>query len=167
MLDNSKNTLPNFIIKDATPGDASLILSFIHQIAEYEKLSHEVIANIDDVKRLFFCENPKVFCMFGFYNEVAVGYAVYFYNFSTFLCKHGLYLEDLFVKPDYRGKGFGKSLLLHLSRIALLNNCGRMEWIVLDWNTPAMNFYKSLHAKPLDEWTTFRLTENELQLLQS
>ncbi len=161
----SGNISRDFIIKNASPDDAPLILSFIKQIAEYEKLSHEVIGTEEDIKDLFFCNNPKVFCLIGYHGNIAVGYAVYFYNFSTFLCKHGLYLEDLFVKPEYRGKGFGKSLLLHLTGIAVNNNCGRMEWAVLDWNTPAIEFYKSLQAKPLDEWTIFRLTEAELKYL--
>ncbi len=157
----------NFTIKEASVNDASVILDFIKQIAEYEKLSHEVVGQVDDIINSFFCEHPKVFCVIGYHQNKAVGYAIYFFNYSTFLGKHGLYLEDLFVMPEFRGKGFGKELLIYLTKIALNNNCGRMEWSVLDWNTPAINFYKSLHAKPLEEWTIFRLTEAELRELNS
>lgn len=162
----SDNTF-EFKITNAAPEDATLILSFIKQIAEYERLSHEVVATTDDVTQIFFCANPKAFCVIARIDGMPVGYAVYFFNFSTFLCKHGLYLEDLFVKPEFRGKGYGKKLLLHLTRIALENNCGRMEWSVLDWNTPAIEFYKSLQAQPLEEWTIFRLREAELKALNS
>lgn len=160
-------SIPDFNIKLATPEDASLIHYFIKQIALYEKLEHEMVATISDVETSFFGANPKVFCYIGYYQGIPVGYAVYFFNFSTFLCKCGLYLEDLFVLPEYRGKGFGKALLLHLTKVAIENNCGRMEWVVLDWNTPAIEFYKSLQAKPLDEWIVFRLTEANLKALQA
>ena len=160
-------SIPDFTIKLATLEDAPRIHYFIGQIAIYEKLAHEMVATISDVETAFFGANPKVFCYIGYYQGKPVGYAVYFFNFSTFLCKYGLYLEDLFVLPEYRGKGFGKALLLHLTRVAIENNCGRMEWVVLDWNTPAIEFYKSLQAKPLDEWTVFRLTEANLKALQA
>lgn len=160
-------SIPDFTIKLATLEDAPRIHYFIEQIAIYEKLAHEMVATISDVETAFFGANPKVFCYIGYYQGKPVGYAVYFFNFSTFLCKYGLYLEDLFVLPEYRGKGFGKALLLHLTRVAIENNCGRMEWVVLDWNTPAIEFYKSLQAKPLDEWTVFRLTEANLKALQA
>lgn len=160
-------SIPDFTIKLATLEDAPQIHYFIEQIAIYEKLAHEMVATISDVETAFFGANPKVFCYIGYYQGKPVGYAVYFFNFSTFLCKYGLYLEDLFVLPEYRGKGFGKALLLHLTRVAIENNCGRMEWVVLDWNTPAIEFYKSLQAKPLDEWTVFRLTEANLKALQA
>lgn len=160
-------SIPDFTIKLATLEDATRIHYFIEQIAIYEKLAHEMVATISDVETAFFGSNPKVFCYIGYYHGIPVGYAVYFFNFSTFLCKYGLYLEDLFVLPEYRGKGFGKALLLHLTRVAIENNCGRMEWVVLDWNTPAIEFYKSLQAKPLDEWTVFRLTEANLKALQA
>ena len=165
-MDNSSvSKIPDFEIRKAKFADADHILFFIKQIAEYEKLSHEVIATTEDIKKLFFCDEPKVFCVLAFHDNKPVGFAVYFYNFSTFLCKHGLYLEDLFVLDEYRGKGFGKALLLYLTAIALENNCGRMEWSVLNWNTPAIDFYKSLAAKPMEGWTVFRLTELELKAL--
>ncbi len=157
--------IPDFVIRKASTTEAHLILKFIKDIAEYEKLSHEVVATLDDIQKTFFCEHPNVFCVISYYQNRAVGFAVYFFNFSTFLCKHGLYLEDLFVLPEYRGKGFGKAMLLHLTQLALQNNCGRMEWSVLDWNTPAIEFYKSLQAKPLNGWTIFRLTETTLKQL--
>jgi GNAT superfamily N-acetyltransferase len=166
MSDHSSfNTIPNFEIKKASIEDASDILFFIKQIAEYEKLSDQVIAKVEDIKRLFFIKDPKVFCLIARHHNIPVGFAVYFFNFSTFLCKHGLYLEDLFVLTDERGKGFGKALLQNLAKIALENNCGRMEWSVLDWNAPAIEFYKSLQAKPMGEWTVFRFTEAELKAL--
>jgi GNAT superfamily N-acetyltransferase len=162
---NDSISLNDFTIKQARPEDASLILDFIRLIADYEKLSHEVVADIDSIRNVFFCENPKVFCVIGYHRDRPVGYAVYFFNFSTFLAKHGLYLEDLFVMPEYRGNGFGKALLLHLTQVALQHNCGRMEWAVLDWNTPAIEFYKSLLAQSMDEWTVFRINEAGLRSL--
>jgi len=167
MGNKSTSTIPGFEIRIAGIEDAALILNFIKLIAEYEKLSHEVSATVEDVRQLFFSENPKAHCLIAYHENKPVGYAVYFYNFSTFLCKPGLYLEDLFVLPESRGKGFGKSLLLHLCKVALENNCGRMEWSVLDWNLPAIDFYKSLQAKPMHDWTIFRLTEKEIKSLGS
>lgn len=155
----------NLEIKKASIEDAQWVLFFIKEIAEYEKLADQVIAKEEDVKNLFFCKNPKVFCIIASLDNVPVGFAVYFYNFSTFLCKHGLYLEDLFILTDHRGEGIGKALMLYLTKIALQNHCGRMEWSVLNWNTPAIEFYKSLQANPMDEWTIFRLTELELKAL--
>ena len=159
--------IPGFVLKKATVNDTELIHFFIQQIAIYEKLLHEVVSTEADVRKAFFSNDAKVFCVLAFLGEKPVGFAVYFFNFSTFLCKYGLYLEDLFVLPEYRGKGFGKSLLLHLTRVAADNNCGRMEWAVLDWNEPAIAFYKSLQAKPMDEWTVFRLNEASLGKLAS
>jgi GNAT superfamily N-acetyltransferase len=163
MAANSIQTrIPGFELKKATPGDVSQIYFFIRQIAIYEKLLHEVVSTEDDVRDVFFKPDAKVFCVLAYFDDMPVGFAVYYFNFSTFLCKYGLYLEDLFILPEFRGKGFGKSLLLYLTKIAAENNCGRMEWAVLDWNQPAIEFYKSLGAKPMDEWTVFRLNESNL-----
>src|SRR5690606_1050336 len=124
----------------------------IQEIADYEKLSHEVVATEEDLKESLFGEKRSAEVVIGEFENEVVGYALFFHNFSTFLGRKGLYLEDLFVRPQYRGKGFGKSLLLHLVKIAKERKCGRMEWSVLDWNTPAIEFYKSLGARPMDEW---------------
>ncbi len=139
-----------------------MILSLIADLAEYEKLSHEVTASAADIERALFCDSPKAFCLIAQWNGEPCGFALYFFNFSTFLGKHGVYLEDLFVKPAFRGKGVGKALLAELARVAQRNDCGRLEWSVLDWNEPAIKFYKSLGAAPMDEWTVFRVTGDAL-----
>ena len=149
-------------IRPAVAGDEALILGFIRELAEYEKLAHEVVASEADLTATLFCDAPKAFALIAEQDGEAVGFALYFFNFSTFLGKHGLYLEDLYVRESARGKGAGKALLAELARIALENDCGRMEWWVLDWNTPSIEFYKSLGATPMDEWTVFRLTDEPL-----
>ena len=148
-------------IKKATIVDAPVILEFIKKLAIYEKLEHEVSADLESIINSFFGTNPRVFCLLAYWDSVPVGFAVYFYNYSTFLAKHGLYLEDLFVDPDYRSKGLGKALLRALVQIAKDENLGRVEWSVLDWNTPAIDFYKSLRARAMDEWTIYRITEED------
>jgi len=145
-------------IRRAAPGDESLILSFIRDLADYEKLAHEVVATEAHLTRTLFCDAPKAFALIASADGEPIGFALYFFNFSTFLGKHGLYLEDLFVRKSARGMGAGKALLAALAQIALENDCGRMEWSVLDWNAPSIAFYKSLGAKPMDEWTVYRLT---------
>lgn len=155
------------IIKQAKVDDVPLILSFIKKIAEYEKLSHEVVATEEILRESLFDKNPVAEVVFGYIDSQPVCYAVYFYNFSTFIGKKGLYLEDLFVLPELRGKGIGKKMLLHLFQKAADENCGRMEWAVLDWNEPAINFYKSLGAKPMDDWTSFRMDESALKKIVS
>lgn len=157
--------MSEIIIRDADEDDVALLLHFIKSIAAYEKLAHEVIADEALLHRHFFGANPKVFAMIAECDGAPAGFAVYFYNFSTFVGKHGIYLEDLFVEPEFRGRGIGKELLLHLARRAAHEGCGRMEWSVLDWNTPSIEFYKSLGAKPMDEWTIFRLDEAALKKL--
>lgn len=153
------------IIKQATKEDAGVILEFIEHLAEYEKLSHEVKTNIDRINSTIFCESPKAFCILGYENNVPVVFAIYFFNYSTFLGKYGLYLEDLFVLPEHRGKGYGKQMLIKLAEIAKENNCGRFEWWVLDWNEPAIKFYENLGAKAMDEWTVYRLDEKGISNL--
>ncbi len=145
-------------IRRAAPGDEALILSFIRDLADYEKLSHEVIATEAHLTATLFCDAPKAFALIAEDDGAPVGFALYFFNYSTFLGKHGLYLEDLFVRERARGCGAGKALLAALAQIALENDCGRMEWSVLDWNAPSIAFYKSLGAAPMDEWTVYRLT---------
>jgi len=148
-------------IQKATISDAPLILEFIKKLAIYEKLEREVSADLESIKNSFFGTNPRVFCLLAYWNSVPVGFAVYFYNYSTFLAKHGLYLEDLFIDPNYRSKGLGKALLKALIQIAKDENLGRVEWSVLDWNTPAIDFYKTLRARAMDEWTVYRITEGD------
>ncbi len=144
-------------VRNAGRGDEALILGFIKELAEYEKLAHEAVATPDQLARTLFCDNPKVFALIAEQDGAPVGFALYFFNFSTFLGKHGIYLEDLYVKESCRGAGAGKALLAELARIAVENDCGRLEWSVLDWNAPSIAFYKSLGAAPMDEWTVYRL----------
>ena len=144
-------------IEAAGEADAQLILSFIRELADYEKLAHEVEATEDDLRSTLFGERAYAETVIARYNGEPAGFALFFHNYSTFLAKPGIYLEDLFVRPDFRGKGIGKALLVHLASLAKERNCGRLEWWVLDWNKPAIDFYKSLEAIPMDEWTVFRL----------
>ncbi len=149
-------------IKKATERDIPVIASFIRQLAEYEKLADAAIMTHDDLRQSLFSERPAAEVLLGYYEDRPVGFAVFFHNFSTFLGRAGLYLEDLFVIPEMRGKGFGRALLAHLAKIARDRKCGRFEWAVLDWNEPAINFYKKLGAIPMTEWTTFRVTGDAL-----
>ena len=145
-----------FTIRKATSDDTPVIFDLIKKLAVYEKMESEVITSVEELKENIFTHQfSKV--LIAEENEKPVGFALYFYNFSTFVGKPGLYLEDLFVEPEYRGKGYGKKLFVELAKIAKAENCGRMEWSVLNWNTPAIDFYKSLQAKPMDEWTVYRL----------
>ncbi len=155
----------NLTTRRAVPGDESLILGFIRELAAYEKLSHEVVATDAHIHRTLFCEAPKAFALIAEDEGEPVGFALYFFNYSTFLGRHGLYLEDLYVRESARGKGTGKALLAALARVAVENDCGRMEWSVLDWNGPSIAFYKSLGAVPMDEWTVYRLTGASLETL--
>jgi GNAT superfamily N-acetyltransferase len=152
-------------IASATEPDVSLIMSFIKKLAEYEKLSHVVVASEDLLRDALFGPRPAAEVIFAYWDDEPVGFALFFHNFSTFLGRRGIYLEDLFVDPPHRGKGIGKALLIHLARIAKERNCGRFEWAVLDWNKPSIEFYKSLGAVPLDDWTLFRLTGDALARL--
>jgi len=141
----------------ATEDDCALILSFINALAEYEKLSDEVVATEELLKEWIF-EKGKAEVIFACEGGKEVGFALFFHNFSTFLGRAGIYLEDLFVLPEYRDKGYGKALLRKLAQLTLERGCGRLEWACLDWNQPSIDFYRSLDAAPMDEWTTFRLT---------
>ena len=158
--------MSNFNIRKATPVDTSTILHLITQLAIYEKLEHEVVTSVEELRENIF-EKKHAEVIIAEENGKPVGFALYFYNFSTFLGKPGLYLEDLFVEPECRGKGYGKALLIALAKIAEEKNCGRMEWSVLDWNTPSIEFYKALGAKPMDEWTVFRLTKEGIDNLSN
>jgi GNAT superfamily N-acetyltransferase len=157
--------IPAFLIRPAVAADVPLILDFIRRLAEYEKLSHLVVATEDLLREQLFGPRAHVEVLLVFEGEQPAGFAVYFHNFSTFLGRKGLWLEDLFVLPEARGRGYGKKLLLTLARIAAERNCGRFEWAVLDWNQPSIDFYKGLGAVPLDDWTIFRVTGDALQKL--
>ena len=142
--------------------DAALILQFIIGLAEYENMLDDVIATEDLLKTWIF-EKKKAEVIFALEDDVEVGFALFFYNFSTFLGRAGIHLEDLFVLPEHRGKGYGKGLLKKLAQIAVERDCGRLEWACLDWNKPSIDFYLSMGAKPLDDWTIYRLTGDELR----
>lgn len=149
-------------IRPATSGDAALILRFITELAIYEKAEHEVKTDAAGIADSLFGEESASHALICEHSGEPIGYAVYFFNYSTWLGKHGLYLEDLYISPEARGLGAGKALLKYLARHAVERGCGRMEWSVLDWNTPAIEFYESMGAKPQEEWTTYRLTGKAL-----
>jgi GNAT superfamily N-acetyltransferase len=149
-------------IRPATPEDAELILRLITDLAIYEKAEHEVKTDAAGIRDSLFAEGSTAHGLICENDGQPIGYAVYFFNYSTWLGKHGLYLEDLYVSPEARGLGAGKALLRHLAQLAVARDCGRFEWSVLDWNTPAIDFYESFGARPQSEWTTYRLTGQAL-----
>lgn len=152
-------------IRLATERDVPLLLAFIKALADYERLSNEVKATEERLRQTLFGAQPAAEALLAFEGTEPVGFALFFHNYSTFLGQRGLYLEDLFIKPEHRGKGYGKALLVKLAQIAKERECGRMEWAVLDWNTPAIEFYQKLGAVPMSEWTTFRLTGDAIARL--
>ena len=154
-----------FRILQAEQKDIPLVYDFIRRLAEYEKLTHEVVATHEDLEKYLFGEDKVAEVVFAYEDVTPVGFALFFHNFSTFLGKPGIYLEDLFVLEEYRGKGYGKKLLVHLAKLAVERDCGRLEWAVLDWNEPSIKFYKSLGAKMLNEWIVNRVTGKELKEL--
>ena len=145
-------------IRPARKGEAGLVLQFIRELAEYEKLLDECVASEAMIDAALFAANPRVFCDIAEWNGDAVGFAFWFLNFSTFSGKNGLYLEDLFVRPEHRGKGIGKALMIHLAKRCTQNGWGHFQWAVLDWNTPSIDFYQSLGTEMLDEWTGVRVS---------
>src|SRR2546423_4100294 len=155
----------NFTIRPATVADVPIILELIRALATYERAPNEVTATEENLVEVLFGERPAAEVLLAFENETAMGFAVFFHNFSTWLGRPGLYLEDLFVRPQDRGKGYGRALLIELAKIARDRGCGRMEWAVLNWNEPAIKFYEKLGAKPMDEWTVFRLTRDGIARL--
>jgi len=157
--------MSNFTIRPATEADVPVILSFIRQLAEYERLSHLVVATEDSLRAALFGARRTAGVLIGYADEAPVAFAVFFYNFSTFLGRAGIYLEDLFVIPEMRGRGFGRAMLARLAKMAVERDCGRLEWAVLDWNEPAIGFYKKLAAVPMSDWTMFRLTGDALKRL--
>jgi len=151
------------LIRDATVDDVPVIVSLVRELASYEREPEAVVATEDDYREALFGHNPRVWCLLAEDGDgQVVGFALWFFNFSTWRGKHGVYLEDLFVRPDARGGGHGRALLTELARIAVDNRCARMEWVVLDWNEPAHGFYRALGAAPMDDWTVWRLTGDAL-----
>ena len=150
----------------ATPEDVDLILDFIKALADYEHMSDQVVATPELLKEWIF-DKKKAEVIFAMEGENEIGFALFFHNFSTFLGRAGIYLEDLFVLPEYRGKGYGKGLLTKLAEIAVSRGCGRLEWWCLDWNKPSIDFYKSMGAEPMSDWTVYRITGDTLKELGS
>lgn len=157
--------MKGFQIRPATEADLPIILGLIRALADYERAPDAVVATETGLREVLFGAKPSAEVLLAFEESGPVGFAVYFHNFSTWLGRPGLYLEDLFVKPEKRGKGYGRALLERLAQIAKKRGCGRMEWAVLDWNEPAIQFYRKLGAQPMDEWTVFRLTEEGIAKL--
>ena len=157
--------MPAATIRSATAADVPLVLQLIRELAAYEKLGHEVTATERDLRESLFSSPPSAEVVIAETDGGVAGYALFFHNYSTFLCKRGLYLEDLFVRPSFRGRGIGRLLLSHLAGIAVQRGCARFEWAVLDWNESALGFYRSLGAMPMDDWTVFRLSGDALKQL--
>jgi GNAT superfamily N-acetyltransferase len=156
--------LAEFRIRPAVESDVALILQFIKGLGEYEKLSHQVVATEEKLRKTLF-QQKMAEVIIGEYEGIPVGFALFFHNYSTFLGQAGIYLEDLFINPDMRGKGFGKSMLKYLANLAVERDCGRLEWACLDWNEPSICFYKGLGAEALDDWTVYRVAGETLKEL--
>jgi GNAT superfamily N-acetyltransferase len=152
-------------IRQATLADIPIILRLIRELAEYERAPNDVVATEEGLREVLFGAEPSARVLIAREGDEPVGFAVYFFNFSTWLGRPGLYLEDLFVRPEKRGKSYGRALLVELAKVAAARGCGRMEWAVLDWNQPAIDFYKKLGAAPMNEWTVFRLTRDGIARL--
>jgi diamine N-acetyltransferase len=144
-------------IHRARPEESGLIFSLLCELAEYEKLTHEVVATEAGIAEALFGNNPILFCEIAEWDDKSAGFAVWFFNFPTFAGRRGIYLEDLFVRPAFRGRGIGKALLVHLAKLCVENDWSRLQWSVLDWNTPSIEFYKSLGADMMDEWKLCRI----------
>lgn len=152
-------------IRQAEPGEEALVLAFIRKLADYEKLLHDVTASEDDIREALFGASPRCHCELAFWEGEPAGFALWFYNFSTFAGKAGIYLEDLYVEPHLRGRGIGKALLKHLAKRCVAEGLPRLQWWVLDWNEPSIAAYKAMGAKPMDEWTVYRVSGAELSAL--
>jgi GNAT superfamily N-acetyltransferase len=152
-------------IRSATAGDVPVILRFIRELAAYEKLSHELTATEDLLRRHLFGERPMAEVILAGEDGVEAGFALFFHNYSTFVGKPGIYLEDVYVRPEFRGRGLGKAMMIYLARLARQRDCGRFEWAVLDWNKPSLDFYQSIGARPMSDWTVQRMTGKELAAL--
>ena len=158
-------TVPGLTLRAATATDADLILDLIRELARFERLSHEVTADMPALRRHLFGNRPAAEVLVADVDGTPAGFALFFPTFSTFLGKPGLYLEDLFIRPAYRGRGIGRAVLAHLARLAFERGCGRLEWAVLNWNDPAITFYRGLGARPMGDWTVFRLDGEGLEAL--
>ena len=156
---------PRFFLREASAEDVSLILRFIRELAAYEKLEHEVVATEEILLETLFGERRSAEVILGYYDDIPVSFVLFFHNFSTFLGRPGLYIEDLYVQPEMRGKGLGKIILSYTARLALERSCGRLEWWCLDWNKTALVFYHSIGARPMSEWTVQRVTGPNLEKL--
>jgi GNAT superfamily N-acetyltransferase len=156
---------PGFFIRAAVAADVPAILGFIRALADYEKLLHEVTATEDLLREQLFGPTPRAEVVLAELDGRPIGFALFFHNFSTFLAKPGIHLEDLFVLPEFRGRGFGKALLVHVGKLAKARGCGRYEWAVLDWNEPSIRFYRALGAQPMADWTVMRVTGDALDRL--
>lgn len=152
-------------IRSARQEDAPLILAFIRELAVYEKLEHQVVATESDLVTSLFGHSPKAFCVIAEIDGKPAGFALCFYNYSTFQGRPGIYLEDIYVRPEFRGQGIGKAVFAYLAQRAIDENCGRIQWWVLNWNEPSIAFYKSMDAVPMDEWTVFRLEGKSIEQL--
>jgi GNAT superfamily N-acetyltransferase len=161
--DSIPTKVPGLSLRFAQESDVELILDLIRGLADFEKLSHEMVADAETLRRSLFRDRRMAEVVIAEYGKTPAGFALFFHNFSTFLGKPGIYLEDLFIKPEFRGKGIGREMLTFLARLAVERHCGRLEWAVLDWNRNAVDFYKRLGARPLDEWIVYRLAGQELQ----
>ncbi len=162
----SSNEIPGFKIQAATKAHVPVILSFIKKLADYERLSHEVVATEDGLRETLFGRRATAEVALGYYKSEPVGFVLFFHNYSTFLGRPGIYIEDLFIDEVFRRRGFGGALLRYVAGLADERQCGRLEWSVLDWNEPAINFYKKLGAVPMNEWTVFRMTGEALKKLK-
>ncbi len=159
------DSLPNLTIAPAQPADVPAIADLIHALADYEKLAHEVTGKVEDLAQHLFGDRPYAEALIARIDSIPVGFALFFHNYSTFLMQPGIYLEDLFVLPDYRGQGIGKALLQAVGQLAVERDCGRLEWNVLDWNSPAISFYERMGAVIKPEWQLCRVTGDALQSL--
>jgi len=155
--------MSNIEIREATIEDSALILKFVKELAEFERAASEVTATVEDIQRSIFGADSTVHALICSIDEMPIGFAVYFYNYSTWKGKNGLFLEDIYIQPKYRSKGAGKMLLKHLAKIAVLKDCGRFEWSVLNWNKSTIKFYESIGAKPQNEWISYRLEGKALR----
>lgn len=152
-----------YTIRSAVPSDASTILTFIRELGAYEKLEHQITATIHDVKKTLFCDQPKAEVLIAEVGGEPAGFALFFHNYSTFLCKYGLYIEDIYVREEFRGYGIGKGLLRHICALAKERDCGRVEWWCLDWNKPSIDFYLNLGAEAMSDWTVYRLDRQGIE----
>jgi GNAT superfamily N-acetyltransferase len=157
--------MPELEIRAATERDVPLILTLIKELAKYERLSHEVVATEEALRYSLFGERRVAEALLGYLEDDPAGFALFFHNFSTFLGKPGIYLEDLYVRPEFRSAGVGRALLVHLAGLAKERDCGRLEWSVLDWNEPAIGFYKGIGASPVSGWTVYRVAGEALEVL--